>query len=74
LPEGYWISPSRERQVLAKVWREVQAQQELSGLLRKLRPAAAGEYVARRSRQTGIEAGYATQGERHLVSEVFESL
>jgi NarL family two-component system sensor histidine kinase LiaS len=60
-----------------------QAQQELSGLLHELRPvvledkglaAALGEYVARWSRQTGIEATVATQGERTLTSEVEEAL
>lgn len=60
-----------------------QAQQELSGLLHELRPvalegkglaAALDEYVARWSRQAGIEADVATQGERSLAPDVEEAI
>jgi NarL family two-component system sensor histidine kinase LiaS len=60
-----------------------QAQQELSGLIHELRPVALEgkglatalcEYVARWSRQTGIEGIVATQGEQPLESEVEEPL
>jgi NarL family two-component system sensor histidine kinase LiaS len=60
-----------------------QAQQELSGLIHELRPvvledkglaSALREYVARWSRQTGIEANVVVQGERTLAPELEQAL
>lgn len=60
-----------------------QAQRELSGLIYELRPVALEakglatalrEYVARWSRQTGIETSVTVQGERILAPEVEQAL